>query len=1378
MRGMVARPSSCPSCGLALPEGAQDCPHCSAQTVDLRTPFPPISGYKMIHALGEGGMGAVYLASDETLGRRVAVKVISRRYASDAESSARFLREARSMATVEHPHIVRVYAFGESEGQPYLVMEYVEGEDLALRVKRDGPLGVGEALRILRQVVEALDAAWEQKIVHRDIKPSNILLDKRGRVRVADFGLAKPMRMEGDATLSAKTYVLGTPHYAAPEQIRGRDVDFRSDIYSLGIVLYEMLAGERPFEGSTPFDVIDKQVREPLPALKKKRPDTPEEVVQLLDWMTQKNPAQRPASYAELLGRVDALLGVLPVTPPPSSVTTPVPERKPRFYPAFIALAVLAVAAAGWFAWTRFREPAPNLALPGAQLVVAITPFYGPDEDSAKEGKVMAALVERAIAQKLGKENAKILGGEETKQPVRDHAAARALGERLGANVVVWGEAFTLRGETEIQPYFTMVPPKKAEEKSPASFGTPRTISGSDPLAALQERATSAMVVQATAPNQIQLRKTTAEGVGEMAMFLAGLHALYTANDPPKALRFFELTPRTAESLRYRGEALLRLNRKDEAVASLREAVKLDPRAAQAQAMLGDLELEAGHLREAAAAYRAAAAIGGEYVTKNGFVLDGQLYAREDRKDVPGAEHGSGLIYVLQLDPETGRVRERYSLPGVATSFRPKGDGIEIEYPVYSFEFATLRFARGKFDRPVLLGTNLMTRRRAWQAGVILAQNFLSDISQRRKEQPTRFARQVKPARAGLPTTIEALEAAARAAIENDPTQPGYLFVLGQALWALDKKAEAEQEWARMFGAGFPAIPHYVFAWMASDFENLNQRAWADRAYAEALKRRKAMAQPIGTSLLIERLISARFVAIAATRSRSGQDLERAYVWLERTREIAGPCIEGEDVAAAAWEKYFASRGELQKAQHEAAVREKAGRHTANGFGAAMRVDLALYAAAAFTLSFFGSLGLVLARARERCKAARLSGSQQPPAAPGAARSATGYLVRLLWLILLVAGAGLLLLAGPLMLWSEYTGQYAVGGVLIALGLGMVGLFVYRWKKGPLLKSQVSPGKLVAAVTRAERALVGAALAAVLLAMGILAHYSTALYVLAGLPFMMDSIGHAEVTWSLEARLKDHDTPARRYVAAVSNHMGGNIARARTLYESLPRDERAQRNLAALLKGDLAPPVPLTNEEIHAAAKEFSWKGWLRGLWLSGLGWISSVGEADVVTAAAPVLFFSALVALLLGVFLLVAFWRIHAREPEAGRGVGERRNGRVARVCLTLIPGAFDLRRGSVWRGYVALTLASLVLLVGCARIAVRSWQPGIVSFASSHNFRAYPLPTPAGLANDEAVAAYYYWTFFWAYPYAREFWIAVALAALVALGMHITRLRMIWRS
>ena len=281
--------------------------HTEAQTLELPRDLPVIPGYRTIRVLGEGGMGRVYLAEDLTLGRPVAIKVVLKALTQDPGSESRFLREARAMASVEHPNIVRVYAFGRGEHGDFLVMEYVDGESLDRRIRRVGRLQPGSALQIVRQCARALDAGWKSGLIHRDIKPSNILLDAEDRVMVADFGLAKSIApSDQEKTQGGK--VVGTPQYMSPEQARGEKVDSRSDIYSLGIVLFEMLTGARPFGGDTPFAVVEQQLNAPLPPLRSRFPDLPEGVVNLCEWMAEKKPAARPESYGDIESGVGKLL--------------------------------------------------------------------------------------------------------------------------------------------------------------------------------------------------------------------------------------------------------------------------------------------------------------------------------------------------------------------------------------------------------------------------------------------------------------------------------------------------------------------------------------------------------------------------------------------------------------------------------------------------------------------------------------------------------------------------------------------------------------------------------------------------------------------------------------------------------------------------------------------------------------------------------------------------------------------------------------------------------------------------------------------------------------------------------------------------------------
>jgi serine/threonine protein kinase len=208
---------------------------------------PDIPGYEILVELGRGGMGVVYTARQTKLDRIVASKLLSSETGNDLAFAERFNREARALAKLNHPNIVTVYDFGQSRGQSYFIMEYVDGVNLRQRL-RAGVIAPEQTLPIVTQICDALQYAHEEGIIHRDIKPANILLDKKGRVKIADFGLAKLLvRRSADFTLTGPMQVMGTLHYMAPEQIeKPRDVDHRADIYSLGVVFYEMLTGELP----------------------------------------------------------------------------------------------------------------------------------------------------------------------------------------------------------------------------------------------------------------------------------------------------------------------------------------------------------------------------------------------------------------------------------------------------------------------------------------------------------------------------------------------------------------------------------------------------------------------------------------------------------------------------------------------------------------------------------------------------------------------------------------------------------------------------------------------------------------------------------------------------------------------------------------------------------------------------------------------------------------------------------------------------------------------------------------------------------------------------------------------------------------------------
>jgi len=251
------------------------------------------SGYGFVEELGRGGMAVVYRARDRQLGREVAIKVLRPGMGSDAEAVSRLEREAKIAARLEHPNIVPLYRIHRLDrGMLALVMRYVRGATLKEELDRSGAFSFGRTRRVLIDVAEALDYAHRRGIVHRDVKPENIFLEEdSGRALLADFGIARAMESAGHLTQTGTS--IGTPHYMSPEAIEGGEVDGRSDLYSLGLVGWEMLTGEQPWAGESLYSVIVKQRSEELPSLMNRRPDVPRSLFEAVHRATAKDPAER-----------------------------------------------------------------------------------------------------------------------------------------------------------------------------------------------------------------------------------------------------------------------------------------------------------------------------------------------------------------------------------------------------------------------------------------------------------------------------------------------------------------------------------------------------------------------------------------------------------------------------------------------------------------------------------------------------------------------------------------------------------------------------------------------------------------------------------------------------------------------------------------------------------------------------------------------------------------------------------------------------------------------------------------------------------------------------------------------------------------------------
>jgi serine/threonine protein kinase len=367
--------------------------------------------FRLEEKVGSGGMSSVYRAYDPTLERLVAIKMMHRDISSDPDQLERFRREARAVARLNHPHVVTVIDAGEDEGAPYIVFEYVEGETLKERIRRLGRLPVSEAVAYAIEIGRALETAHGHKLVHRDVKPQNVLIDHEGRAKVTDFGIARSMEAHG---LTAPGRVLGTTDYVSPEQALGHEVTEQSDIYSLGVVLYEMLTGEAPFKADTQVAVAMKHVREPLPDVQRRRPEISAALAAVVERATAKETHNRYATVAEMVRGLEEVLAieaarsgqatgeattVLRTLSGDTADFAPQRLRHPRRV-LFLTIAVLALAAVavGYFADRTEKGPGPT-ATPSAPGLseVRLSRDAADDYDPEGDGEESPGQVQFAI---------------------------------------------------------------------------------------------------------------------------------------------------------------------------------------------------------------------------------------------------------------------------------------------------------------------------------------------------------------------------------------------------------------------------------------------------------------------------------------------------------------------------------------------------------------------------------------------------------------------------------------------------------------------------------------------------------------------------------------------------------------------------------------------------------------------------------------------------------------------------------------------------------------------------------------------------------------------------------------------------------------------
>jgi serine/threonine protein kinase/tetratricopeptide (TPR) repeat protein len=390
---------NCPACQTPNPEGAMSCSHCSGEL----TPHPtlvmsdhdaqptlaapesfkewsqrrdPSAGgastvlppgieigkrYRVLRVLGRGGMGTVYQVEDRQLHRQVALKLIRSEIAESDAVIERFKREIHLSSQITHRNVLRVYDLGEADGVPYLTMQYIEGDDLGSLLKKQKRLPVDRIVAIFRQVCEGLGAAHEQGVVHRDLKPQNIMLDARGTVYLTDFGLARTLEQTGVTQTGA---IIGTPNYMSPEQVKGEPAGPRSDIYALGVILYEMATGAVPFGGKSAYEVMIARIQRPPRPAREANPELPVYLEKILERCLAVDPQARYQTVQEILNDLDS--GTFR-----TSVRFEIQKRRKTALVAGTAALVALLAAGGWWLRGRLSRSAPEVARKPESVLIA-----------------------------------------------------------------------------------------------------------------------------------------------------------------------------------------------------------------------------------------------------------------------------------------------------------------------------------------------------------------------------------------------------------------------------------------------------------------------------------------------------------------------------------------------------------------------------------------------------------------------------------------------------------------------------------------------------------------------------------------------------------------------------------------------------------------------------------------------------------------------------------------------------------------------------------------------------------------------------------------------------------------------------------------------
>jgi serine/threonine protein kinase/Tfp pilus assembly protein PilF len=443
----------CPQCDFDNPSGTRFCGNCGSSLYPsekvstppaetLRMPLKELATgsifarrYEVIEELGKGGMGRVYKVFDKKIKEKVALKLLRLEISSDEETVERFSNELKYARKIIHKNVCRMFDLGEEEGTHYITMEYVSGEDLKSMIRMMGRMSPGQAVSITRQVCEGLAEAHKLGVVHRDLKPQNIMIDREGNARIMDFGIARSLKAKG---ITDGGIIIGTPEYMSPEQVEGKEIDQRADIYALGVILYEMLIGRVPFEGDTPLSIAVKHKTEAPQDPRTLNAQLPLDLSQLILKCLEKDKKKRPQSAEEILSQLSKIEQEVP------AAERVLPQRKPftsreikgalgKRWGLIAALLFVAIAAGLVFIFLRKEKP----ALPPANKRIVVLPF---ENQGALEDEYFADGMTDEITARLSSiSRLEVIARTSAYQYKKTSKTPQKIGDELSVGYILYG---------------------------------------------------------------------------------------------------------------------------------------------------------------------------------------------------------------------------------------------------------------------------------------------------------------------------------------------------------------------------------------------------------------------------------------------------------------------------------------------------------------------------------------------------------------------------------------------------------------------------------------------------------------------------------------------------------------------------------------------------------------------------------------------------------------------------------------------------------------------------------------------------------------------------------------------------------------------------